>query len=151
MENYKCQFSIDAPPKEVYAALTQNEKVKGWWTTNCELSPQVGGQSTFRFDKSFFVMKNEKLITDQEVVWECIDHHFETDDDSFKDKEWVGTRIEFKLKENDKKWTDLSFEHHGLTSDKTCYKTCEDGWNHFLKTSLKRFVEARKGQPYLSK
>lgn len=131
--------------------LTQTEKIKGWWTTHCEVSHETGGQSKFHFDKSFFVMKNERLITNQEVAWECVDHHFESLEPITKTDEWIGTHIIFKLKENDKKWTDISFEHQGLTPALECYSDCESGWDHFLKTSLKRFVEVRKGQPYLSK
>jgi uncharacterized protein YndB with AHSA1/START domain len=153
MENYKAHIQIDAPLKEVYAALTQPEKLRGWWTTHCDVSTEVGGQSTFHFDKNFFVMKNEKLLTNQEVVWQCVGHHFENldGDPAHKASEWIGTRVDFKLKENEKKWTELYFEHQGLTPALQCYASCESGWDHFLKTSLKRFVEARKGQPYLSK
>ncbi len=151
MENYKCQLSIDAPIQEVYAALTHQEKLKGWWTTRCEIHTQAGEESTFHFDKTSFVMKNEKLITNQEVLWKCVSHEFETEDPDTKTDEWIGTEIEFKIKENDKKWTDLSFEHKGMTPALECYKNCVSSWDHFLKTSLKHFVEARKGQPFLSK
>jgi len=92
-------------------------------------------------------MLTEKLTPMREVVWRCLEQHHEAAELNRKD-EWAGTRVKFTLESNSPSSTRLHFEHEGLTPGLECYQICENGWGHFLQTSLKKFVETGKGEPF---
>src|SRR5690242_674653 len=39
-----------APPEEVWAALTEPERLEEWFANDVELDPRPGGSGTFRWD-----------------------------------------------------------------------------------------------------
>lgn len=147
MKSYECKITIDAPPAKVYAALTTAEGLQGWWTTDCEVGDGPGSQSTFRFGQTICVVRHEKEVPEQEVRWHCVEYFLDLPMVS-KTDEWVGTSMIFNLTAGADNGTDLHFVHEGLTPELECYELCETGWDHFLKTSLKRFAEKGKGEPY---
>jgi uncharacterized protein YndB with AHSA1/START domain len=147
MKNYQCQVEIAAPVAKVFAAITTEKGLKGWWTTTCDAGAGVGSRATFRFGKTHNVMLTEKLSPNQEVVWKCLEQHHEAAELNRKD-EWAGTKVKFRLESRSPSSTLLHFEHEGLTPQMECYQICEHGWGHFLKTSLKKFVETGRGEPF---
>jgi len=147
MKNYQCDVEIAAPAAKVFAAITTEDGLKGWWTTSCESGTGVGSRATFRFGNTHNVMLTEKLTPNLEVVWKCLEQHHEAAELERKD-EWAGTKVKFKLESRSLSSTVLHFEHDGLTPELECYQICDQGWGHFLKTSLKKLVETGKGEPF---
>ncbi len=145
--NYHCQVEIAAPAAAVFAAITTAQGLKHWWTTTCDAGAGVGSRSTFRFGKTYNVMRTEKWIADREVVWQCLEQHHEATVLDRKD-EWAGTRVTFRLEARPPSATLLHFEHEGLTPKLECYQICEKGWDHFLKKSLKDYLETGQGAPF---
>jgi len=76
-----------------------------------------------------------------------LEQHHEAAELNRKD-EWAKTRVRFKLESPSPFSTVLHFEHEGLTPQLECYRICENGWGHFLKTSLKKLVETGSGEPF---
>jgi hypothetical protein len=60
-------------------------------------------------------------------------------------KEWAGTRLIFDLAEDNGETT-LIFTHEGLTPNVECYKDCEPGWTHWIRTSLFSYFTTGKGK-----
>jgi len=147
VKNYQCEVEIAAPAAAVFGAITTETGLKGWWTTTCQAGGGVGSRATFHFGKTYNIMLTEKLTPDREVVWKCLEQRHEAAGLNRKD-EWAGTRVKFKLVSRSAASTVLHFEHEGLTPQLECYQICEDGWGHFLKSSLKQLVETGKGEPY---
>ena len=147
MKNYQFRVEIAAPAAAVFAALTTEKGLKGWWTTTCEAGSGVGSRSIFRFGKTYNVMRVEKVLPNQELIWKCLEQHHEAAELNRKD-EWAGTTVKFRLESPSAAATVLHFEHEGLVPKLECYGICEQGWNHFLKSSLKSYVETGKGQPF---
>jgi hypothetical protein len=56
--------------------------------------------------------------------------------------------LKFRLEPRSPSVTRLHFEHDGLIPELQCYRICERGWSHYLKTSLKKLVETGKGEPF---
>jgi len=95
---------------------------------------KMGGDSFFDFTVTEFV-------PDKRVVWFVDDCNMPWYSDK---KEWAGTRLIFALDEKDG-LTELSFTHEGLTPDVECYKDCEPGWTHWIRTSLFSYLTTGKG------
>ncbi len=61
-------------------------------------------------------------------------------------EEWLNTELVWTFKENGSE-VEVSFVHNGLTPELNCYKICESGWNFFISTSLKNYLETGQGNP----
>lgn len=43
------EITFDAPAEEVWAALTESERLEDWFATEAELDPVEGGRASFRW------------------------------------------------------------------------------------------------------
>jgi hypothetical protein len=82
-----------------------------------------------------------ELTPGKRVVWLVTDCYMPWFADK---KEWLNTRLIFDATENDG-ITELKFTHEGLTPDIACFKDCEKGWTHWIKTSLFSYFTMGKG------
>ena len=124
-------------------AIKKISNVPEWWGIT------FSGNSKKQNDKfevkmtgdSFFNITVLELIPDKRVVWLVTDCNMPW----YKDKkEWANTKLIFDLNEHNGT-TDLKFTHEGLTPDIECYKDCETGWTHWIKTSLFSYLTTGKG------
>jgi uncharacterized protein YndB with AHSA1/START domain len=141
MENYQKTIKLNTSPQDVYKAITAEDGIKSWWTVDCKVSTEVGGKSSFYFEKLLFnSMENVELAPSKKVHWKCVEGW----------NEWIGTEVTFTLTENSEGGTELHFAHKGLTPDLSCYKMCSNGWENTLK-SLQDYVNTGKGTPHIPK
>lgn len=147
MENYRCLIVISKPVRTVYDALTTAKGIQNWWTQTCEVGARVGTICIFRFGKTYSVMQIEKLERDSEVRWRCLEQYIHAPELA-RCNEWVGSKVRFRLTATSPETSLLDFEHVGLTPKLHCYSLSQDGWDHFLKRSLKAYVETGEGHPF---
>ncbi len=141
MNHYQTTVNFHSNTEEVYEAITTTEGIKSWWTIDCEVSTEVGGKSSFYFERLLFnSMEIRELSTNQKVRWKCVEGW----------NEWLGTEVVFTLSENNSGGTDLIFEHIGLNPDLKCFKMCSQGWGKTLQ-SLKNYVDKGEGTPHIPK
>ncbi|PUB16726.1 SRPBCC domain-containing protein [Paenisporosarcina sp. OV554] len=131
MNSYIKQVELSAPIEEVYEAITTEKGIKSWWTVDCDVSTEVGGVHSFRFERLLFnSMKIVDLVPSEKVHWTCIEGW----------NEWKGTDVVFKLRSIDERKTSVEFQHIGLTPSLSCYKMCSKGWDDTL-LHLQQYVE----------
>ena len=133
----------------ITAKISANEAIKKishvpeWWgitfTGNSEkqndkFTVKMGGDS-------FFDLTVAELLPGKRVIWLVTDCHMPWFTDK---KEWANTKLIFDLAENDGE-TEMTFTHEGLTPDVECYKDCENGWTHWIQTSLFSYLTNGKG------
>ena len=65
------EIEIEAPPAEVYEALTTSEGLRGWWTSDSQAEPTVGSVAEFGFfnRQTIFRMQIDKLRPRKRIVW----------------------------------------------------------------------------------
>ena len=51
MSNILFELAIEAPASDVYKAVTEEAGIKGWWTTDTTIKPEVGSAAEFRFGR----------------------------------------------------------------------------------------------------
>jgi uncharacterized protein YndB with AHSA1/START domain len=149
MTNYRCSVMIEGPVAAVYDALTTHAGLQGWWTVTCEVNRRNGGESIFRFGKTYNIMKFESLVPESEVRWRCTEQYHHAPGQLTRPDEWLGTALVFRLATQTPGRTFLEFEHEGLHPGLECFAICERGWDHFLKHSLKNYIETGRGEPYI--
>ncbi len=132
------QINIDTKPEKVYAALTTQEGLRGWWTADTKADEKVGGKAEFGFDKRgiVFRMKIEKLEAGKRVVWTC--HGDQS--------EWNGTTLTWDLTANDR-GTTVRFIQSGWKAVTEMYSICNSTWGE-LMYRLKSYAEGRNPGPH---
>lgn len=124
-------------------ATKKISNVPEWWgisftgsaeKQNDQFVVKMGGDSFFNFTVT-------ELVPGKRVVWLVNDCNMPWYTDK---KEWANTRLIFDVHENNGE-TELHFKHEGLTPDVECYKDCEPGWTHWIKTSLLSYLTTGKG------
>lgn len=138
--DFNCSIAANISAEE---ATKKIANVPEWWGVtftgnagkqNDKFTITMGGDSFFHFTVTEFIpgKRIAWLITDCNMPW-------------YSDKkEWANTRLIFDLHENNG-GTELHFTHEGLTPDIECYKDCEPGWTHWIKTSLFSYLTTGKG------
>ena len=131
---------IDASPETVYDAITQEDGLKSWWTTDVKAEQKEGAVSVFGFynHSVVFKMQIDELSKNKCVRWGCLGD----------DKEWKGTKLRFDLSQQDGK-TNLLFAHTGWQSTKGYYAMCNTTWGH-LMILLKQYSEGKETKPFFS-
>lgn len=128
---------IEKSPDIVYAALSTQEGLSGWWTPQTIAQPQVGSVSRFSFGPDYFKeLEVIDLVPGKRVQWLCLK--------GFED--WVGTVMTFEL-EAHPKGTIVLFRHEGWKARSDEFASCSFDWALFLR-SLKHLCETGKGFPY---
>ncbi|HEY4325411.1 MAG TPA: SRPBCC domain-containing protein [Mucilaginibacter sp.] len=141
----KNDFNISITTKiSADEAIKKISKVPEWWgiafsgsaeKQNDQFTVKMGGDSFFNFTVT-------ELIPGKRVVWLVNDCYMPWYSDK---KEWAGTKLIFDLSE-DNGVTTLKFTHEGLTPNVECYKDCEPGWTHWIKTSLFSYFNTGEGK-----
>src|SRR5262245_33738577 len=133
------RIGATAGPDKVYDALTTQDGLAAWWTTDTTGEGVVGNTIKFRFgDTGGFDMKVLDQRPNEWVEWEVTDGP----------AEWIGTHVSFELKrEGD--YTIVLFKQEGWREPVEFMSHCSTKWSTFLM-SLKQFVETGTGAPHRS-
>jgi uncharacterized protein YndB with AHSA1/START domain len=136
------QIYITAPAEMVYRAITTEEGIRNWWTTDVTMDSKVGGKAVFGFENHsvFFQMRIEELKPDSVVRWVC---------DGGNSAEWAGTTQEFLLEPQADGDVLLKFSHNGWKPGSTYCYLCNTTWGH-LMVMLKNYAEEGVNQPYFT-
>ena len=137
MADIKHLLTIKAPVEKVYKAITEQQGLASWWTTETVAKPEVKSIAEFRFgDRYHDKMLITNLESNRKVEWECVQG----------DKEWLGTEFSFHL-EQEEDHTILRFTHKNWTAETDFYASCNYIWGGYM-TSLKQYCETGNGAPF---
>ncbi|MDX1641723.1 MAG: SRPBCC domain-containing protein [Balneolaceae bacterium] len=138
MVHIRHNLIIDAPPENVYKAITTKGGIQNWWTDDTEIEPIIGSIATFNFgDRYHNEMKIVDIQPNKRVEWLCIE----------ADAEWIDTTIIFEIEEKDRK-AFLRFAHNNWKNQNDFYAHCNYQWGRYMN-SLKCYCETGKGNPFI--
>lgn len=131
------RVGIRAPAAAVFAALSEEKGLAGWWTKNVKTASRIGTVAQFRFgDHGFNDMKIVELSPGKRVKWQCVDGA----------PEWIGTELTFDLRQENG-MTVLLFAQRGWREQVEFMHYCSTKWATYL-LGLKSLCETGKGTPY---
>ena len=136
------RIGIVAPVEKIYRALTTEEGIRGWWTTDVKMDAQVGGKAVFGFQNHsiVFQMRIEQLTPPSFARWKCEESNL---------PDWTGTTQEFELEPQPDGEVLLKFRHGGWKSGGDHCYYCNTTWGHLFVT-LKQYVERGVKNPYFT-
>lgn len=135
MANILFELSINAPSADVYAALTQEKGIMGWWTKSATIKAEVGSLAEFRFGPGALQFEVNQLQPGKLVVWKTVQGQ----------PDWTGTKVRFELEDSDG-GTKLRFGHRDFASEDGSFASTAYNWAYFI-LSLKSYLETGKGTP----
>ncbi len=133
---------VDKSAEEVFNALTN---VRGWWSEEIEgNSSKINDIFDYQYeDVHRSKMKLIDVVPNEKIVWHVLENYFNFTED---EKEWTDDTIVFDISKVGNK-TQMKMTHVGLVPQCECYEACNDGWTHYIQTSLKSLIETGKGMP----
>lgn len=129
---------IPASRNEVYRAITTEEGLSNWWTTDVSADVRPDGVIEFRFGEEFKpTMRITQLDEGRAVGWHCISGN----------DVWVDSTISFNLSDNEDT-TQLMFTHTYATDlPDVAFGTFNFNWAYYLD-SLREYCESGTGKPF---
>ncbi len=129
---------IKAPPSKVFWALTTQEGLAGWWSTDLKVEGGLGAVIHFHFVADFNPdMEVTALEEDQLIGWKCIGGH----------DNWLEDTFSFELRPSAGA-TDLMFEQaYARELSDEIYGNYNFNWGYYIG-SLKELCETGIGKPY---
>ena len=141
--NIEHNFQILASPETVYHAITTPAGIRGWWSNNSSIAPQVGGIHQMHFAKGDQIVtmqfKVDELQPGRRIAWTCIAND---------NPAWINTQLVFEIEGADNS-VSFKFQHIGFKEqwkDTPPYLATVEGW-HLFVNSLKQYSETGIGQP----
>ena len=136
------RIGIAAPAEKIYRAITTEDGIKAWWTTDVKMDSHAGGKAVFGFEKHsiVFQMRIEKLAPHSLVRWKC---------EESNSPDWINTTQEFILEPDPDGTVLLKFCHGGWHSGGDHCYYCNTTWGHLL-VCLKQYAEHGTKNPYFT-
>ncbi|MEW8351117.1 MAG: SRPBCC domain-containing protein [Candidatus Thiodiazotropha taylori] len=144
MSDYRSSIICPVSPSQAYRAIA--EEMDQWWTPMSAPFHKAGDRAKTDFGgDSYWVFEARSLNEAKLIELDCVESNMVSDalDDP---EEWLGTRLIFEFNE-DKAGTEIRFTHLGLTPQFDCYEICKNGWDHYILTSLKNYLDGLGGIP----
>ncbi len=147
MDHFTLHLRFDVPAERLYEAITAADR---WWTRHGTLSGGVGDVLDFRFPRADFFarMKIRALEPPRLIEWDCVDAKHPEHSGWADLRDWVGTRVRFRVEPDGPSAARLRFEHVGLSPVLECHDACASAWAYYLNDSLRALVETGEGKPY---
>jgi uncharacterized protein YndB with AHSA1/START domain len=122
---------------DIYRALTTDEGLSTWWTTDTSGAGEAGSIIRFRFAGGGPDFEVVELIPDTLVRWKHSGN---------VPTAWMGTGITFRLEEGEQQ-TCVRFVHANWKEASDFMAHCSTRWAVFL-LSLKDAIETGTGRPF---
>jgi len=131
------EVRIKAPVAEVYAAITQPERLARWWIPDTRGDGREGGTLQFWLGTRVQEMDVVATVPNRLVRWCPTDTGFD---------DWADTRLEFEIRPVDE-GSVVHFRHSGWRDDVEAFPHYSMSWAVFM-LSMKGLVETGDGFPF---
>lgn len=131
-------ITIDAPAERVYAAVTTQQGLTGWYTPTAKIEARVGGINEFTFG-SYGALRFRvgTLDPNRRVDWVGIDCP----------PEWKGTHVSFDIEPGGMESINFTFSHTGLPPEYAELGCFNYLWGQYVR-SIKLWCETGTGEPF---
>lgn len=131
---------VDANPEALFDAITTQEGLSGWWTTQVEVSgPDAGSIIDFTFAGDFNPdMEISAIQPPHAVEWRCVGGHVPWKDNTFR----------FEIEPLEAGRSRLRFwQHYAVELSDDEYGIYNYNWGYYLQ-SLYELVTTGRGKPF---
>ncbi len=131
-------FDVDVPREKVFAALTTQRGLAGWWTTDVSVENGAAAKIKFHFVGDFNPqMEVIQVEQDQAVKWKCIAGH----------ANWLANTFSFTLKDAGAQTRVIFTQDYARELSDDDYGSYNFNWGYYLE-SLRAYCETGQGKPF---
>ncbi|MBA2677708.1 MAG: SRPBCC domain-containing protein [Ktedonobacteraceae bacterium] len=127
---------IETTPDRLYAAITTQKGLSGWWTPQVEARSTVGAINEFHFVGTTLTFCVSALEPARHVAWSSVQ----------VPPDWEGTQVLFDITPKDN-MVNLRFSHTGFASLDGTFGVTSYSWAQYLR-SIKLLLETGEGEPF---
>lgn len=130
---------VPASAEEVFGAITTQDGLSGWWTTEVSApGPVEGGVIDFTFAGEFNPnMVITAIVEPSLVEWKCADGHGPWQDNTFRfEIEDIGDGARLRF-----------WQHYATELSDDAYGTYNYNWGYYLQ-SLYELLTTEQGKPF---
>lgn len=138
-KSYQQSVLLNTAPQKAFEALTN--EISKWWGDTDLSAQKVGDTFKVSWGEPYYQFEVTQLKPNEKIVWDCIDCNQIHEGLEGIEKEWVGTKLFWTMEDMANGQTRVSLLHEGLVPSFICYDVCHSGWDHFIKDSLKNYLE----------
>jgi uncharacterized protein YndB with AHSA1/START domain len=134
-------LDIDAEAESVWSAITEADRLAGWWSTKLRTTkPAVGERIAFTFAGDFNpVMEITAIEEQQRLEWRCVEGH----------EPWSNGTFRFELVPLDDGRTKLRFwQDYAVELSDDAYGVYNFNWGYYLE-SLRLLCTTGAGKPFV--
>ncbi len=143
--NYNISVDVNTTLEAAFSAVSH--EIEKWWGKVDKSAAILYEEFSIFFGTTEWRFVIADYILNEKITWRCIKaKHYDGDRTDIRE-EWLGTEIIWQFKEKNNHVA-ISLLHNGLTPELNCYDICESGWNYFVGTILKQYLETGIGNPY---
>jgi uncharacterized protein YndB with AHSA1/START domain len=140
METIERTIEVSATPEDSVSAVATQSGIAGWWSINSEIGVGVGAVASLTFHKDDAVIPMAFEITESSndrVSWRCTEN---------ASPSWVGTVLSWNFTPVGD-GTRVDFAHSNWGESGPAGEIGK-GWDHFVTTSLKAYLDTGTGMPW---
>ncbi|MDF1697945.1 MAG: hypothetical protein P1U56_19010 [Saprospiraceae bacterium] len=143
--DYKNKISTSANQETSFYALAK--QVDQWWGKVDNSISKIGDEFSIYFGETEWRFKIIEYVPFEKITWHCIKATHIHGDLIDIEEEWLNSKMYWKILDRNGE-TEISFSHIGLTPALNCFDVCRKGWDFFISTSLKNYLDSGKGNPH---
>ncbi|MCW5518144.1 SRPBCC family protein [Muriicola sp. Z0-33] len=143
--DYQTSFLTSNDRRNSFDAITKG--IDKWWGKVDNSVGKLGDEFSIFFGNTEWRFKITQYLPYEKVKWKCIKANHVHDGLQNIQEEWLHTEVEWDIKQAEEK-TKITITHNGLNNQLNCYEVCKSGWDYFLLSSLKDYLEMGKGTPH---
>jgi len=137
--DYKQSVVIKTSKELAFEALMTG--VDQWWGEVDHPAQGEGDVFTVSWGEPWYQFKIIEYNPFSKITWECIEANQIIEGLEGVEKEWVGTKLIWRIESKGDDMVQVSIEHHGLIPEFVCFNVCSSAWDHFITESLKDHLE----------
>lgn len=135
------QVNIKASPDTIYRAISTQEGLASFWTSDSKAEPAVGSVATFGFGGPMQRMRIDELTAGKHVKWTGLNDF----------PNWDGTTVTWEIAPAEKGESSLTFRHAGWPAAVTAddLGSINYTWG-MIVDRLRQYAESGKPVPYFA-
>jgi len=144
--DYKIEITTSADIKPCFYAIAR--EVDKWWGKVDNPISSIGEEFSVFFGKTEWKFRIDEYLQFKKITWKCIKANHVHDGLNNIEQEWLDSELFWSFISTNGK-TNITLVHKGLTPNLNCYGVCKSGWDFFVSSSLRKYLETGKGNPYV--
>lgn len=143
--DYQTSFSTSADRETSFYAITK--EIDKWWGKVDNSVDKLGDEFSIFFGDTEWRFKINLYVPFEKVNWHCIKAKHVHDGLQNIQEEWLNTNVVWEITQvNDK--VKITITHLGLNENLNCFEVCKAGWDYYISTSLRNYLETDVGNPH---